>query len=303
MFGYVKVHSPELKLKEYELYRGVYCGLCRSMGHCTGQCSRMTLSYDFAFLALVRLTLEQAPIAFDQRRCLLHPLRKRNMMRHNPVLAYCASASALLNYHKVMDDLADERGGKRLLARLLRPWVAHARKKAMKAGLGDLDAAITEGLRRLAEIEQSKELSVDLPADAFGSILAEIMSHGLEDPEKRIAAALGMAVGKWIYMADALDDWQMDAKRKRYNPFILLYGEDLPKGSELQGIQDALKNGLYHAEAALNLMEFSNPDIENILCNILYLGMPKRIETITQGGSPKSKERKERTEHLDERSL
>ena len=32
MFGYVKPYIPELKVKEYEFYRSVYCGLCRSLG-------------------------------------------------------------------------------------------------------------------------------------------------------------------------------------------------------------------------------------------------------------------------------
>ena len=57
MFGYVKPHNPELRMRDYECYRAYYCGLCRAMGKCTGQCSRMTLSYDFVFLAAVRCYL------------------------------------------------------------------------------------------------------------------------------------------------------------------------------------------------------------------------------------------------------
>ena len=55
MFGYVKPYVPALTVAEYEAYRGAYCGLCRTMGHLTGQISRMTLNYDFAFLAIFRL--------------------------------------------------------------------------------------------------------------------------------------------------------------------------------------------------------------------------------------------------------
>ena len=57
MYGYVRTHAPELKVRQQEYYRAVYCGLCRTMGKCTGQCSRMTLSYDFTFFALVRMAL------------------------------------------------------------------------------------------------------------------------------------------------------------------------------------------------------------------------------------------------------
>jgi hypothetical protein len=31
MFGYVRPYRDELKVKDYELYRAVYCGLCHSL--------------------------------------------------------------------------------------------------------------------------------------------------------------------------------------------------------------------------------------------------------------------------------
>ena len=304
MFGYVKVNSPELKVREYEFYRGTYCGLCRAMGKCTGQCSRMTLSYDFAFLALLRITLEGTSVSFEQKRCLAHPLKKRNSMKHNPTLAYCAGAAALLNYHKILDDLADERGGKKFRAVLARPWMAHARKKALRAGLAPLEQAVADGLRHLSDIEASDTVSVDLPAEAFGDILAHIMSYGLEGTNSRLASSLGMAVGKWIYMADALDDWEKDAEKKRYNPFLKLYGNQLPEEHELQSIRLALKNELYAAEAALDLMEFKHPDIQNIVSNIFYLGMPERIDAIQFAVEAKAcdscNKDEERTKQVDE---
>ena len=103
MFGYVKVNNSELKVKEYEFYRGTYCGLCRSMGKCTGQCSRMTLNYDFVFLALVRMALDTPKIHFEQKRCLAHPFKKRNSMERNEALDYCSATSAILNYQKIKD--------------------------------------------------------------------------------------------------------------------------------------------------------------------------------------------------------
>ena len=77
MLGYVRVKSQELRLREYDCYRALYCGLCKSMGKCTGQCSRMTLSYDFVFLAAVRIALTEEPLQIKKVRCLLHPIRRR----------------------------------------------------------------------------------------------------------------------------------------------------------------------------------------------------------------------------------
>lgn len=281
MFGYVRVHHPELKVKEYEFYKGTYCGLCRSMGKCTGHCSRMTLSYDFAFLALTRIALTDDKIEFTQGRCVAHPLKKRNYMKHNETLAYCAGAAAILNYHKLMDDLSDEKGFKRFRAFLARPFIAHARKKALKQGLGELDQSIAERLCLLSDTERAKHPSVDLPAELFGEILSDIMSFGLSDADRRIACSVGLAVGKWIYIADALDDAEEDAKKSRYNPFLLLFGH-VPRPSEQEGIQNALKNQLFEAEAAIDLIDFEHSAVQSIIQNILYLGLPLRIKDICE---------------------
>ena len=298
MFGYVRVNSSELKVKEYEFYRGTYCGLCRSMGKCTGQCSRMTLSYDFAFLALLRIAFLNEKVSFGQKRCIAHPLKKRNYMKHNSSLAYCAQAAALLNYHKIADDLSDERGAKKLRARILHPLVAKGRKKALKAGLGELDDRIAKGLARLARTEASGIASVDVPAAIFGDILADIVSFGLSEADGRIASALGRTVGKWIYVADALDDLEEDAEKNRYNPFLLLYDGVLPDEQKREGIRLALKNQLYDAEAAMDLMTFENEMIENLIQNILYLGLPARIEKIESDRKAKQckKNRKQKQE-------
>jgi hypothetical protein len=281
VFGYVKVSSPELRVKEYEYYRGAYCGLCRSMGNCTGQCSRMTLNYDFVFLAVFRIGLEKTSVAFEQRRCLVHPLKKRNSMKENPTLAYCANAAAILNYHKICDDLSDEKGVKKLRAVFAKPFVSHARNKALKSdrGLSELDTRISERLKALSELEAQRIASVDAPAELFGEILADIVSYGLCESDAKIASAVGRGVGKWIYIADALDDLESDAKKDRYNPFLLLYG-GMPERDMLLSMETALKNELCGVEAALDLIDFESDIAQNLICNILYLGCPERVREI-----------------------
>ena len=31
MFGYIVMNQPEMKFKDYDLYRSFYCGLCREL--------------------------------------------------------------------------------------------------------------------------------------------------------------------------------------------------------------------------------------------------------------------------------
>ena len=55
MFGYVKPDIRELKVKEYDAYRAIYCGICKSTGRSLGQAARLALTYDAVFLAAARM--------------------------------------------------------------------------------------------------------------------------------------------------------------------------------------------------------------------------------------------------------
>ena len=53
MFGYVRPLRDELKCRDFDLYRAVYCGLCAAMRRRYGWLAPMFLNYDFTFLALL----------------------------------------------------------------------------------------------------------------------------------------------------------------------------------------------------------------------------------------------------------
>ena len=53
MFGYIIAEKSELRIKEYDMYKAVYCSLCKTLGKKYGVISRFTLSYDFTFLGLL----------------------------------------------------------------------------------------------------------------------------------------------------------------------------------------------------------------------------------------------------------
>ena len=278
MFGYIRTDVPELRVRENEYYRAVYCGLCRAQGKCTGQCSRMTLSYDVAFLALLRLAIEGKPCTVKQGRCIAHPFKKRSYVDYCAPLEYCAYAAAILTYGKTLDDLTDERGIKKLRARMTMPMARKMRRKALKRNYADLDQKVSEGLKKLSEIEKSNVKSVDVPADAFGEILAEIMSYGLDGTDKTIMYNIGKHVGRWIYIVDAADDVSDDIKKQRYNAFISLYGGEIPS-DELQSIDNSLRLELLAAEPMFDLIEYGElANIEGIVNNIIYSGMPKAAQ-------------------------
>jgi hypothetical protein len=208
MFGYVKTHTPEMKVSEYEYYRAAYCGLCRSMGKCTGQCSRFTLSYDFVFLAATRLALTGEKTAVKRQRCFVHPFKKRWTVQPCEALDFCAYACALLCYHKLSDDVRDERGFARLRARMGRLLFGRGFRKSRKR-YGELADRIALHLQALSA-EETKNAplggGVEQAAAHFGALLSDVLSFGLEGSAARIAAQIGRAVGHWIYLLGIYDD-------------------------------------------------------------------------------------------------
>ena len=292
MFGYVRASRPDMRVREYEYYRASYCGLCRSMGKCTGQCSRMLLSYDFAYLANVRMALCTTVPAFRKRRCIAHPLRRRVMMERNDQLDFCAAASAILAYEKCRDNVADERGFARLRARFACLFLKGAYRRAKKR-VPALAQSVRAHLTRLATLEKERTPSVDVMAAVFGDLLADVASYGLEGGAAAIARKIGTQTGRVIYILDALDDLDEDVKKGRYNPFALAYGNALSE-EDKKGVKDALLNYLSDMETAFDLMdEAADPVRREILNNILYLGMPQAMDRVLVGEACKKEEQYE----------
>jgi hypothetical protein len=285
VYGYIRTYTPELKVREQEYYRAAYCGLCRAMGKCTGQCSRLTLSYDFTFFALMRMALTGETSTARRRRCLLHPLRRRPMIEPCDALTLSAHASALLVYHKNRDDRADERGGKRLRATLLSPYTRGLRRRTRRE-LSRMDDEVAAIMTRLSELEASRPPSVDRPAEVFGELMAYLLSWGLDGREQTLAKTIGRHVGRWVYILDAADDFKEDVKKRRYNPLACLYNDPnmttLPEHKR-QEIRTALTVELVGIENALDLVDISVPDLNGVLKNILYQGMPAAVDKVLFG--------------------
>ena len=286
MFGYVRPLKPELRLKEFERYRAYYCGLCRAMGDCTGQCSRLTLSYDAVFLATVRCYLTNEAPTVKLIRCLLHPLRRRPAVVDSPQLAYCADASALLTYRKLEDDLCDEHGWKRLRARF-GTWglrVAYRRAARRHPVLDESIATALEELRRY-EVGPSPH-SADVAAELFGRVMRYVFSYGLESTNARLAAEIGDAVGRWIYLIDAIDDLREDEKKGRFNPLRGVFADTSCENST-EILKTALNGVLLSAERAHALMDAADsPELNEIVSNVLYLGLPNTAKAVLSRAFP-----------------
>ncbi len=270
MFGYVTPLEGELKVKEQQFYKSTYCGLCKTMGKRVCSESRLTLSYDIVFLALVRFLLTDEETSFRTGRCALSPLKKRAIMKENPTLEYSAAVGALLAYHNIADDVKDKKGLRRQISRFL---LFSAKRMKKKADLPDLDRFIEGKLCDLDILEHSEGASVDSAAQLFGELLSKIFYYGLEGERRLVASELGLHIGRWIYIADAADDYEKDKKRGEFNP-LAEFSPDR--------IRVSLTLELEGASRALELITPRDDGIMSVVKNIVYLGLPSRIDKIVK---------------------
>ncbi|MBQ6701508.1 MAG: hypothetical protein IJN17_00965 [Clostridia bacterium] len=281
MFGYVRPNKNELRVKEFEVYKSTYCGLCRVMGKRYSCVYKMSLSYDFVFMVLLRLYASPEKVGFTKRRCIAHPTKKRAMMNENEALKITADVGVIMLYHDFRDKINDKDGAKSVLARMLMPELKRLRKKACKIPcIKEFDKIAEQRLGALAQLEKEKTASVDAPAEEFGCLLGEALSVGLDGVNKRTVYEIGKNVGKWIYITDAVDDIDSDAKRGAYNPLLAISETTEKAKEEFSTINVTLLNILSNADMALGLMDMTDRGIYAILSNILRLGMAQIQEEI-----------------------
>lgn len=289
MFGYVKPYIPEMKVSHYEKYRAVYCGLCRSMGRVTGQISRLTLSYDFVFLAAVRMVLCETVPEFEPMRCIVHPTRRRLVMKDNDALGFTAAISAALAWAKNKDDLADEQGVRLLKPYFLSPLMRYISRRGGRELPENTAETTLQYLSGLTDLEKQRCPSADEAAGVFGDTLGYVFSIGLEGERAEIAYEIGFSVGKFLYMCDAADDMTADIRHGRYNPLYLGWGElalDRKTGEMSDIVRESVMMSspidLERLDAALVRLETFAADhvMLPIIKNIAYLGLPHTMRRI-----------------------
>lgn len=278
VFGYIKPDIGELKVKDYELYKATYCGLCRTMGKCTGCVSKMTLSYDFVFFALVRMALLKSKGEVKMRRCALHPLKKRPMLEMNPTLEYTAKASVLLTRIKLKDNVNDTHGFSHFLAKIA--TLVSVFFKKTDPTLEPLAEKIRACFDELLALEREECDSIDMVADTSGKLIGHVASFGLDEENMEIAYDIGYHLGKWVYVIDACDDLKKDVKKGAYNPLKFAFGNELTE-SNLQLLKSALMLELADMKRSLDKIDFSSHrDVQAILENVAWQGLVQETDRV-----------------------
>ena len=129
--------------------------------------------------------------------------------------------------------------------------------------------------------------SPDMVAEPFAKMLEELSSVALKDKSSAASKKLFDYVGKWIYLVDALDDYDKDVKKGNYNPLYYAFGQvktvtEVVKnhGSDLNFVFSELFSGL---KDGLNGCKFYfNHDL---IDNVITRGIPSATVKILKKGT------------------
>ena len=268
MFGYIKPDTPELKVKEHEAYKATYCGLCRTMGKSTGCMSRLTLSYDFAFLGVLAMSQSGEECPTNRKMCTCNPLKKCTYLENREPLDMPAAAAMIMLYYKLLDNIADEKGFKKFGYLLLKGIYASAHKKAAKK-YPLIEEIFAEYINAQKKLEEECCQSPDRAADPTARALAAVFSLcSSDEAAKRILSRMGYCMGRYIYLLDAAVDLPDDIKKGNYNPLTELSQD----GDYLKSVLvPQLNIAAAETAKAFELLEVKK--LKNILGNIIYVGM------------------------------
>ncbi len=273
MFGYVRPYKSELRVREYEQYKAVYCQLCRTLEREYGWLAKFSLSYDCTFYALLALSVSGTVPGECAGRCVANPLKKcRYLTSSGEEYQKAAALSVLLTYHKLQDDRDDGGFWKSLGCRLLLPLGSRKAKRA-----GARYPFLRETAQNAMDAQKAAEAAragIDQCAEPTAHMLAELFRE-LGDEKSGQSAALeqfGYFLGRWVYLMDAADDLEADLRDGSFNPFIARLG--LERGRALTAEErrqvDEACNAALNATIArmlppLNLLdlEYFGPIVEN----------------------------------------
>ncbi|MDE7439693.1 MAG: hypothetical protein K2N23_04210 [Clostridia bacterium] len=278
MFGYIQPDAPYLFKKDETLYKALYCGLCKSIGAGCGQRARSALTYDMAFMSALVHNIRREDVNIKRAHCALHVIKKRPIAVPDEITVMLGCINTALAYYKLCDDKAD--GDKKGVLR-------HLYKKGMKRAAKKHKQAVDIIRMQMAvqsKIEQAGCSIIEQASEPTAVMLRELSVYVLGEYSTEETEALFYDIGKWVYLIDALDDYDKDVKKNRFNVFYNAFGAESKKQAVEENIDELtfLFDSLFaDMRERLSKIEFAfNHDLTD---NIILRGIPLKTRAILNG--------------------
>lgn len=283
MFGYVQPLKPELKIKEYACYKSYYCGVCKALGRRYNAISRMTVTYDAAFLALINSSAMESEPKVHMERCIANPFRPKPVIRDNDAADYAAAVNVLLAYFKLKDSWKDDRN---LLSLCSSGFIKPVVQKIRNA-YPEIYSSIEENLYDLNQIEKEGISSIDKASEPFARLMSNVFPYPeIDSTNRRVLAWMGYNLGKWIYVMDAYSDIDDDLKSNSYNAIVAKHGRSLSankiRHKSRDEVEFVLKICLSEIGKSYELLDIKRNS--GLLENIIFLGLFDRTQKVLNDG-------------------
>ena len=275
MFGYIQPDTPYLFKKDEKLYQALYCGLCKSIKKGCGQTARTALTYDMAFTSALIHNIKGEDVVVKKSRCGLHCIKRRHMAQVDDTTVLIGCINTVLAYYKLCDDKADgERKG--ALRHLYKRGLKRAKKRH-----SEIVEIIDGQTKRQSELERAGCKVIDMACEPTAEMMQKLSAYALKEFSTPNTEGLFYDLGKWVYLADALDDYDRDVKKGRYNVLYKAFGckskaEAVKENSEeLTFLFDSL-----FADMRMHLSNIRFAFNHDLTDNIILRGIPLKTRSL-----------------------
>ena len=271
MFGYIMPVLSVLSEERKHRYRSFYCGVCHALLSRHGQAGRLSLSNDMTFLALLLSSLYEPESSLTCSRCGLHPFRPHDYLS-SPMINYAADMNALLFYYKCEDQRMDDRSlrGKAGESLFRKPL------KKVRSSWPLQTESVEQSLQSLWAEEKKSSPDPDRLCNLSGEMLGSVFVPKPEDPWSSVLRSVGVSLGRFIYWMDAWEDYDEDAKKRRFNPLTSWHSR-----SDYEDFcRETLEMLIAEAAAAFEVLPLEQ-DLD-LLRNVLYSGVWQRYVIKTE---------------------
>ncbi len=259
-----------------QTYRRFYCGTCQGLGAHFGLARRALLSHDAVFMAIVVDAVQAGAAAPSRCRCPMMPTVFRATLAPDSVAIRFAAALQML----LADQwLADRGADGQWAARVVRPWFSDGPARRAAAHLAELGVELPAlrgfEARQIAVERGGAVPPPEVAAAPTAAVLAMAFEAAADLPgaaqpfstsEARAGLAeFGASVGAAIYLLDALEDLEKDARTRDFNPCLDADGDPCP--ARTQEAVAALRGAVQLAERLCAVLPWTRH--QDVLCAVV----------------------------------
>lgn len=275
MIGYMKPQKGKFSKAERDVYQSIYCGLCRHLKYEYGVTGTFVISYEIVDLLLLIEAIIPQESKSQKMSCSLTPFIWKDMRGINErIYSEAARVSVIVAGLEIQDNIFDDnRVRDKILYTVTKAKINKAHENSESSAIlleKEYDRYMT--LEKKCFREKSGFENIVNQCGCITKMIGAILTNDINIDTRGIVLSLMNIWGKWIFLMDAIEDYDSDVVHERFNPWKL---SDAPTDREryLMNLED---------EANLLLEVLPLIRYESILHSLYRNQLPERRAKLFQ---------------------